>query len=132
MKARSGMTLVELVVAMTILSFVLLAMSGMFVMVSRRGTANEADLRRAAYLQQTASWLQAISFDSLSAKAKTDSVKLSGAWYVRRVTVADSAATRKFVTVRITPRSSGRPETMSFTRTKPTCTSVLNTGAGGC
>jgi prepilin-type N-terminal cleavage/methylation domain-containing protein len=69
MKARSGMTLVELVVAMTILSFVLLAMSGMFVMVSKRGSANEADLRRAAYLQQTASWLQAISFDSLSAKA---------------------------------------------------------------
>jgi hypothetical protein len=59
-------------------------------------------------------------------------VKLSVALFVRQVTVADSAATRKFVTVRITPRSSGRPETMSFTRTKPTCTSVLNTGAGGC
>lgn len=132
MKARSGMTLVELVVAMTILSFVLLAMSGMFVMVSRRGVANEADLRRAAYLQQTASFLQATPFDSLSAKAKTDSTKLSGAWYVREVTVADSATTRKFVTVRITPRSSGRAEAMSFFRTKPTCTSVLNTLAGGC
>lgn len=132
MRARKGMSLVELIVALTVLSGALLAMSGLFVIVSRRATSNEADLRRAAYMQQSLAFLQATPFDSLPAKARTDSVKISDSWVVRRVTVSDSGTTRRGVTLTITPRSSGRAETITFVRAKPQCTSVLNTALAGC
>ena len=132
MRARKGMSLVELIVALTVLSGVLLAMSGLFVIVTRRAQANDADLRRAAFMQSSISFLEAIPFDSLPAKARTDSVRIGANWVIRQIGVVDSSASRRQVTVRIMPRASRRPETVTFTRTKPTCTSVLNTAAGAC
>ncbi len=142
MRARSGMSLVELVVAMTILSFVLLAMSGMFVIISRRSTANEADLRRAAYLQQAASFFETIPFDSIPLRMPsntfTDSAKIDEvSYYVLQATYRDStvptgASAMRMITVRVTPRRTRRPDSLRIIRAKPSCKSVLNTGASAC
>lgn len=126
-RARSGMSMVEIMVALMLFGTVTVAMAGLSLVVARRADANDVFTKRTAVLQQQMNWLQAMPYDSIVKKEGTVEVTDGPFPHTRDVTIsADRNRTR--VTVRIIPtRAPENAETISFDRARPT-TSPLCVG----
>ena len=126
-RARSGMSMVEIMVALMLFGTVTVAMAGLSLVVARRADANDVFTKRTAVLQQQMNWLQAMPYDSIVKKEGTVEVTDGPFPHTRDVTIsADRNRTR--VTVKIIPtRAPENAETISFDRARPT-TSPLCVG----
>ncbi|MHB1263022.1 MAG: PulJ/GspJ family protein [Gemmatimonadaceae bacterium] len=139
MRERRGVSLVELIVALSILAGSLLAMSGLFVVVSQRGNVSDADLRRVTVMERTIGMLQTVPFASLEGKAGEDSSRTASGWVKRTITVnADPGGDpkRRQIIVKIEahlPMKSQAARFLvdTFYRTTPSC-ALLNTGVNPC
>jgi Tfp pilus assembly protein PilV len=127
LRARSGMSMVEIMVALMLFGTVTVAMAGLSLVVARRADANDVFTKRTAVLQQQMNWLQAMPYDSIAKKEGTVEVTDGPFPHTRDVTIsADRNRTR--VTVKIIPtRAPENAETISFDRARPT-TSPLCVG----
>jgi Tfp pilus assembly protein PilV len=126
-RARFGVSIIEIVVALTLFGTVAIAMGGLSLVVARRAEANDVFTKRTALLQQQMNWLQAMPYDSVVKKEGTVEVTDGPFPHTRDVTISQ-AGTRTRVTVRITPtRAPENTETISFDRARPT-TSPLCVG----
>ena len=119
-RTRRGVSVLEILVALTLFGAVAVAMGGMSLVVARRAEANDLFTKRTAVLQQQMNWLQALPYDSVVKKDGTTEVT-DGPFPHTREVMVEQAGSRTRVTVKITPTRAPRSvETITFDRAKPT------------
>ncbi|GIW51944.1 MAG: hypothetical protein KatS3mg081_1299 [Gemmatimonadales bacterium] len=119
--SEAGVTLVEVIVALGILSVVLIALAGLMFDVSL-GTRRSAALSyRSAAAQMAQAWIAALPWDSLSSAVGCTSDSTGQLVYSRCVTVQDLSSDQKRVTIVITPTGAltAPPDTIVVDRAKP-------------
>ena len=119
-RRRSGISIVEIMVAMTLFGTVTIAMGGLSLVVAKRAETNDVITKRTALLQQQMNRLQALAYDSLEGKAGTVVVEDDAFPHTRKISVLASGS-RTRVTITIVPtRAPHRQESIAFDRARPT------------
>jgi type II secretory pathway pseudopilin PulG len=114
-------TLLEVIVALGILSMVLLALAGLMFDVSL-GTRSSAALSyRSAASQMAQAWIAALPWDSIDTAVGCSAGTTGQLLYSRCVTVQNLSGGRKRVTIVITPTGTltAPPDTIVVDRAKP-------------
>ncbi len=120
LRARAGLSIVEIVVALTLFGTVAIAMGGLSLVVAKRAEANDVFTKRTALLQQQMNWLQALPYDSLADKAGIVVVEDGPFPHKRKISIV-AAGGRTRVTIQVVPiRAPDRAETIAFDRARPT------------
>ena len=133
-RRRNGFSLVEIVVAMTLLSIVLLSLAKLSTVVGVRGRANAVVLKRNAALQVEVNKLGAIPYGNLAGWSTTlakDTVDtLNGFVYKRRVKVtAATSGARSTVKILVMPMSdTTKKDSVVFDRSQPASGTPLCVG----
>ena len=121
-----GVSLIEVMVALTILSSVLVALGGLMFQVGRHTRTSARETYQAAALQQGAAYIEGLPWTSLDAAAgcTTDTTGLLE--YGQCIAVAN-AGNAKYVTLIVTPRGefAGLPDTVTVYRHRPRGASLL-------
>ena len=117
---RSGFSLVEIVVAMMLLSVTLLALAALMTQVAQQGRATEVTAQRNAVLIQQVNYFTALSFDALNpALAGCTVVDDAPMPYERCVQITAGTSART-VKIKVTPTNSAyRPDSAIFELTAP-------------
>jgi prepilin-type N-terminal cleavage/methylation domain-containing protein len=138
MRARSGMTLIEVVVACSLLAITLTGLTGVALRMGQRTRSNAIIEQRTAIYLQEVNRLVALPYDSLTNARflQTDSVKAGQGYYVWSYTVGTEQNKNvsgilpyRDVTLTVTPRLDPTAKvTTTNRRSKSPFTSALNTG----
>jgi prepilin-type N-terminal cleavage/methylation domain-containing protein len=115
-----GFTLVEIVVAMMILSVVMVTLAGLTFQTARRALTSQGLDQRQAALQQTANMLAAVPYDSLTNFIGCTTVTVPFA-YTQCVTMSTPGANIRQMSVIVTPAmgSTWAPDTVLINKAKP-------------
>lgn len=126
--SRAGVSLVELVVALGILSTVLVALGGLMFQAARHTRTSAGVAYRSAASTAAGAWAQALPWDSLDNAVGCLDDTISVFPYTRCTTVTDPNARLKRLTIVISPTGvlSPRPDTVIVDRNKPRYRSTLN------
>lgn len=133
-RRREGFSLIEIVVAMTILSIVLLSLAKLSTIVGVRGRANAVVLQRNAAMQAEVSKIGAIPYSNLATWSTTftkDTVDtLNGFVYKRRTKVTPAASgARSTVKIVLMPMSdTTMKDSAVFDRSQPSSGTPLCVG----
>jgi hypothetical protein len=126
-RKRSGLSVIEIMVALMLFGTVTVSMAGLSLVVARRAEANDLFTKRTALLQQQMNWLQAIPYDSLANKDGKFIVEDGPLPHTRWVSISPMGS-RTHVAVQIVPiKAPENGEMIEFYRARPT-TSPLCTG----
>src|SRR6185369_13264872 len=112
-RRRSGMSLIEIVVACTLLAVALTAITGLTEKQTQRSRTVAFTEQRVATLYAEVNRVQSMMYDSLSKYLVTDSVKSGNVYYVWTYTVdpdstsGTGTSTYRKVKVTVTPRIAG-------------------------
>jgi len=118
--ADSGFTLLEIVVAMTLLGVVLVGMAKLDFDLARRFYSLSGGAARDAVVAQQVNQFVAMPYDSLKGKAGTITVNKPPLPYTRKITVDSLSPKLRRVTIVVTPLNTlFRPDTAIIERTKP-------------
>lgn len=119
--ARSGFSLIEVLISMTILAVVLSSLAGLSFLVAKRGRNNELTTKRNFVLQQQANRLGAMSATNLATEgSSTETMTVEGFSFTRQITITTIGTNRWQIKVKITPTDDPtRPDSVIFDRTRP-------------
>ena len=121
LRSERGISLVEILLAMTILSGVLVALGGLMFQIARQNHRSAAVGYRSAATMTAAAWAHTLPWDSIDAQAgcRADSSGLLA--YSRCTSVYDASPQLKQITVVIsaTGQIAVQPETLIVNRPKP-------------
>jgi len=136
--ARAGMTLIEVVVACSLLAITITGLTGVALRMGQRTRSNAIVEQRTAIFLQEVNRLVALPYDSLTSSRflQTDSVKAGQGYYVWSYTVGAQQNTNvsgilpyRDVTLTVTPRLLPTAAvSTTIRRSKSPFTSALNTG----
>jgi prepilin-type N-terminal cleavage/methylation domain-containing protein len=128
-KARKGMVLVEVIVAMVLLAVAVTSLAAMMYSVSQNGMKATGNAYRNGVLMQEVNRLEGSLYDSVTVGTTSVSVTSGTYPHTRTITVTEPVANVvKSVKIVITPTNSlYKPDTASFTRTKARSSRVLCT-----
>jgi hypothetical protein len=119
-RVRAGMSVLEIIVALTLFGTVTIAMGGLSLVVARRATVNDVFTKRTATLQQQMNRLQALPYDSLVYKSGIFVVS-TGAFPHKRKISLSVIGNRTRVIIQVIPtKAPDMVETISFDRARPT------------
>jgi prepilin-type N-terminal cleavage/methylation domain-containing protein len=127
MSARRGVSMIEVVVAMTLFALVMTGVAAMTTHVARSAQFSSIATQRSAALALGVNQLEALPYDSLQGRQGCKNV--SSASFPRRecVTVTNVAPRVKEVQFTLTPANTAlRPDTVTFQRGAPTPRNPLN------
>jgi Tfp pilus assembly protein PilV len=125
-RRRTGMSIVEIIVAMLLFGTTSIAMAGLSLAVARRAEANALATKRTALLQQQMNRLQVLPYQSLSSTAGTVTVADASLPHKRKISIITSGS-RTRVTVQIIPtRAPASMESVTFDRAVPTTSPLCN------
>lgn len=139
-RVRAGISLIEVIVAVTLLAVTLTALTGLAArMAARTRNVGTVEQRTATYFQEI-NRVESMPYDSLSTTRYlvTDSVKSGNSYFVWTYTIgaetpnANPTATSVYrdITLTVTPRVTGVSEvTGVIRRTKPPGVNSLNVGS---
>ena len=116
-----GLSLVEVVVAITILSVVVMALGALMFQVARHTRASAGVAYRAAATESAASWMHGLPWDSIpGAVGCTDSLTTGLFEYTRCVDLLTNTPRYRRARITISPTGTLRPspDTISVERTK--------------
>lgn len=129
-RPRRGMSLVEVMVAMTLLAVVLSSLAFLAGQASIRSRKAATGTYRAALASELASRFSSMPYDSISIYLRTDTVSAGNSTYIRRIALSDvtgSAVTKK-ITITVIPSASRTDSVQAFVyRARPSLENVLNT-----
>lgn len=127
-RARAGMSLVEIVVAMTLMSAVLIPLAGLTAFGANRSVRNAGGTYRQGILNQEVNRLTSLPFAALPGAVGCVTVAAGTFPHTRCVTVTTVTATRRQVQVIVTPAQPDlRPDTATFDRANPPTGNPLST-----
>jgi Tfp pilus assembly protein PilV len=128
LKARAGISLVEIVVAMTLMSAVLIPVAGLTALGANRSVRSAGTTYRQGILSQEVNRLTALPFTTLPGMVGCTTVNAGVFPHTRCVTVTNVSATLRRVEVIVTPaQPSVRPDTARFDRANPPLGNPLST-----
>ncbi len=130
MKQRKGFSLIEIMVAMTIMSLVLMSLSMLSMYVAIRGRDNDGAAKRTAALQLEANKFGAVPYSTLAGwNTSNASFTLGDFRYTRRLTITTLSSSRYTIKIVVVPSSSAvRPDSVILDRTLPSTSGALCTG----
>lgn len=116
---RRGFSLVEVVVAMTLLGVALSALVRPTFQYAQRVTDLQAEVQRDGVARAQVSRLMALPYDSLASRAGCRTVSTTALPHTRCVTLTSLSTTQTRVSVIITPSNTTfAPDTVTFERTR--------------
>jgi Tfp pilus assembly protein PilV len=119
-RRRSGLSLIEIMVALILFGTVTVSMAGLSLVVAKRAEANDLFTKRTAVLQQQMNWLQAIPYDSLIEKEGKFVVEDGPFPHTRYITLSPMG-NRTQVSIQIIPnKTPENGESIEFYRARPT------------
>lgn len=129
MTTRRGFSLIEVLIAMTILSIALMSLAKLSAVITIKTRTNDLVAKRTAALQREANKLGIVRFDSLANWPTANKSFTFGTFtYTRRLTITSQSSTRYTIKVVVVPSSdTTKPDSVTFDRTKPS-SSALCTG----
>ena len=129
MTNRKGFSLIEVMVAMTVLSIVMMSLAKIGVAVAVKGRTNDLVAKRNAALQLEANKLGTVPFGSLGTWSTTTRTFTLGDFsYTRRTTISSMNMYRYVVKVVVIPTlDATKKDSVMFDRTKPPVHTVLCT-----
>jgi prepilin-type N-terminal cleavage/methylation domain-containing protein len=116
-----GLSLIEVVVAITILSIVVMALGGLMFQVARHTRESAGVAYRSAASESAASWLHGLPWDSIpGAVGCTDSLTTGLLEYTRCVELLTNTPRYRLARITISPTGTLRPkpDTITVERTK--------------
>jgi prepilin-type N-terminal cleavage/methylation domain-containing protein len=118
---QDGFTLVEIVVAMTILSIVMVTLAGLTFQTARRSISAQGNDQRQAVIMQQLNQMAAVPYDSLGQGSYTGCTTITASFgYTRCLTMSQVSLTLRRMTIIITPtRPLWRADTVQVERKKP-------------
>ena len=128
---RRGFSLIEVMVAMTMLSIILLSLAKLSTAVGKSGRTNGIVAKRSAALQREANKFDALPFDTLAnfASGTTNDSTLATFPYKRRLTMTKQSSTRYTIKIVVLPSSdTTKKDSVTFERTRPAAGSPLCVG----
>lgn len=108
--ARAGMTLIEVIVACSLLAITFTSLTALSVKLAARNRSNAYVEQRTATFFEQVNRVESMPYDSLTKYLKTDSVKVGPGYYVWNYTIdAESLSTSgrqryRKITLTVTPR----------------------------
>lgn len=128
MKNRQGVSLVEVIVAMTLLGVVLSSLAGLTFQVSRRSLNAAAEGYRQGILMQEVNRMTTTPWTLLTGAAGCTTVTGGTFPHTRCVTVSNLSTTVRRVRVIVTPSQPGvQPDTITFERSSAPAANPLST-----
>ncbi len=126
-RSREGFTLIEVMVALTLLSIILLSFANAATAVAVRGRTNDLVAKRTAALQGEANKFATVPFSSLAAWSTADQSFTKGNFtYTRRLSITALASNRDSIKITIVPATDTTKKDYAILfRTKPTTSSLL-------
>ncbi len=126
-RREAGVSLIEIMIALTILSTVLIALGGLMFQAARHTRQSAAVAYRSAATTSAAAWIHGLPWDSLGTAVGCAAESSGPLNYNRCVTVQDVSPKLKRVTVSITPTGPliAAPDTVVINRVRPRPLSVL-------
>ena len=123
---RAGMSMLEVLVAFSLLAIVVASLGALSVQVAHKSFSISGSSYIDAELTRQMNRLQTLPFDSLATEAGTTSVAATPYAYSRSVTITDVTSMNKQIRLIVAPANTlFRADTVTFNRTKP-ASSVLN------
>jgi prepilin-type N-terminal cleavage/methylation domain-containing protein len=116
-----GFSLVEVVVAMSLLAIVMVLLASMSLAVGRRGYANDLTTKRNLALAQQANRISAMPFPEVAALTSGTTAMLVGDFsFNRRLTVTAVGGWRYTIKIVVAPVASEfKPDSITIDRTRP-------------
>jgi prepilin-type N-terminal cleavage/methylation domain-containing protein len=118
---RGGFSLVEIIIAMAMLTIVMILLASMSLSVGRRATLNDLNTKRNLALSQQANRISVMPFAEVAALSSgTTQLLLGGFSFNRRLTVTQSATNRYTIRIVIAPITTEfRADSVTIDRTRP-------------
>jgi Tfp pilus assembly protein PilV len=134
LRARSGMSLIEVVVACTLLAITLTSLTGLSIKMAARTRKNGYQEQGTATLFQEVNRVESMPYSSLTTLLTTDSAKVGNGYYVFTYTVhPESVSTSgksryRKINIVVTPRlDPTKTQTATIRRALPPYSNPLNT-----
>ena len=120
-KIAGGFSLVEVIVAMSLLTIVLILLANMSLWIGRRGRLNDLTTKRNLALAQQAGRIGAMRFDDVTALTNGTTVMLVGDFsFRRRLAITPSGANLFTIKIVIEPVAGEfRRDSVTIDRTRP-------------
>jgi prepilin-type N-terminal cleavage/methylation domain-containing protein len=120
-RRRSGFSLTEVLVAMTLLSIILMGLARVTFSMATAGRSNDVVAKRNAVLVQEANKFNAMPFDSLATVSTSDRTYTFGDFkFTRRIGITTNSTAHKTIKIVITPfYATTKKDSVFVTRTKP-------------
>ncbi len=126
-RKRGGFVLLEVIVAMIILSIVLSSLAALMFRVSRGAFLSTGGAYRNGVLLQEVNRLEALPYDSLALGTTTSSVSALPYPHTTQITITNPATNQKLVKILITPTNAlYRRDSVLFIRTLGQPTNEFN------
>ena len=128
LRARAGISLVEIVVAMVLMSAVLIPVAGLTALGANQSVRGAGTTYRQGILNQEVNRLTALPFATLPSMVGCTTVGAGVFPHTRCVAVTNVSSTLRRVEVIVTPAQPGvRPDTARFDRANPPAGNPLST-----
>lgn len=129
-RARKGFSLIEVMVALTLLSLIMMSLAKLALYASIRGRGNDLYSKRAAALQREVNKFEAMPFTNLAAFSTSDKTFTVGDFtYTRKLTITAASSTRYTITVQIVPSNTSVSSDQAVVdRTSPPTSTPLCSG----
>jgi prepilin-type N-terminal cleavage/methylation domain-containing protein len=120
-RSRRGFSLIEVMVAMTLLAIILTVLAKFATIIAVRGRGNDLTTKRTSALQLEANKLGAAPFSTLATWSTANRTITQGDFtYTRRLTITSQSATRYSIKIIVVPSSDAtRPDSILLDRTQP-------------
>ena len=128
--SRKGFSLIEVIVAMTLLAIVLMSLAKLSVMVAVRGRGNDLVAKRTAVLQLESNKLGAVPYATLATwPTTTATLTLGNFTYTRKMAIANTSSNRYSIKIIVIPSSdTTKKDSVTLDRTLPATKTVLCKG----
>jgi prepilin-type N-terminal cleavage/methylation domain-containing protein len=120
-RRRSGFSLIEVIVAMSILAIVMILLATLALAVGRRGRLNDLTTKRNLALEQQADRLQTMPFVDVAQLTSGTTQMLVGDFSFNRVfTITPTGSTRYTIKIVVAPLAGEfKPDSITIDRTRP-------------
>jgi prepilin-type N-terminal cleavage/methylation domain-containing protein len=129
-RARAGFSLIEVMVAITIFSLVLLSLAKVTTALALRGRTNDLLAKRTAALDLEANKFGGVPYSALATWSTTDQTITRGTFtYTRHLVITKTGTSRYSVKIVLTPAlDATKKDSVMLDRTQPPTTTPLCTG----
>ena len=127
---RKGFSLMEVMVALSILAITLMSLARFSMIIMQRGRGNDLVAKRTAVLQLEANKFEAVPYSTLAGWSTVDKTFTRGDFtYTRKLTITAPASTRYTIKVVVVPSADAtRKDSITLERTLPPSGSALCVG----